>query len=151
MPNPLNNLTRQQLIGLIAGAAVIVFLLVLGAGTYFRQGELINELPDVDTSISEDPEQAELDHLDATFVPGTDVLINSSFSDIQYLFVTESIRKFAANNFPSAEEVQINTATFARRSDREYGFSVVDKDRNHLFYVIATKLDNDKVKVDCYL
>jgi hypothetical protein len=151
MPNPLKNLTPRQLVTIVAGLAVVVILVAFGSGTFFRPAPVINELPDVDTSISTDPEQAELDSLAGTFVPGTEALIDAAFSDIQYLFINEAITTFANANFPSAQEVQINTATFARRTDREYGFSVIDKDKNHLFYVIATKLENDKVKVDCYL
>jgi hypothetical protein len=148
----MRNLTRQQMIAIVAAAIVIITLIALGAGRFFGQeGELINELPDVDTSTSTDPNQAELDQPVEVVVPGTEALIDATFSDIQYLFVNQSIQKFAATHFPSTQGVQIETGTFARRTDREFGFSVTDKDGTHLFYVIATKLDNDKVKVDCYL
>lgn len=78
-------------------------------------------------------------------------LLEADYTDVEYMFILDSVLDFASTNFGQTEDIKIDPTSYAKRSNNQHGFNVDDIKDTNLFYVIVTRLPDNSIKVQEYL
>ncbi|MGH7196921.1 MAG: hypothetical protein ACREGJ_04125 [Candidatus Saccharimonadales bacterium] len=148
--------TKLLVIAAIA-VTIIAGLAVLGFVT--RQSPVTTKPNQVTTEEREQEKEQEqsgsepqheeaIEKHDSIYIENFEVLF-TKFSDAQALFINENVMNYAYET-RQEKKVYIDDNYISELSPDRYGFSIRNEAGEDLFYVIATKMPDDVVKVEIF-